>query len=129
MRTPDFFRSRLDTMIDLRHPLAVLATRMPWESIEASPVPLFERKPRPGAVISESDLFGQTVQLAGAVSAAGRPRLSIRLMVSLLYPRATSHSSSAGQRTSNGSSQRHDVLRATPAVRRDADRALQASAG
>ncbi len=30
MTTPDFFRARLDTMIDLRHPLAVLATRMPW---------------------------------------------------------------------------------------------------
>ena len=25
----DFFRSRLDQMIDLRHPLAVLASRMP----------------------------------------------------------------------------------------------------
>jgi len=30
MSTPDFFRTRLDTMIDLRHPLAVLATRLPW---------------------------------------------------------------------------------------------------
>jgi IS5 family transposase len=34
MRTPDFFRARLDAMIDLRHPLAVLATRMPWAEIE-----------------------------------------------------------------------------------------------
>jgi IS5 family transposase len=34
MSTPDFFRSRLDAMIDLRHPLAVLANRMPWKSIE-----------------------------------------------------------------------------------------------
>jgi len=25
----DFFRSRLDQMIDLRHPLAILASRMP----------------------------------------------------------------------------------------------------
>jgi IS5 family transposase len=32
----DFFRSRLDQMIDLRHPLAVLASRMPWQEIEAS---------------------------------------------------------------------------------------------
>jgi IS5 family transposase len=30
MSTPDFFRARLDAMIDLRHPLAVLAIRMPW---------------------------------------------------------------------------------------------------
>jgi IS5 family transposase len=28
--TDDFFRNRLDQMIDLRHPLAVLANRMPW---------------------------------------------------------------------------------------------------
>lgn len=27
MSTPDFFRARLDQMIDLCHPLAVLATR------------------------------------------------------------------------------------------------------
>lgn len=40
MSTPDFFRSRLDTMIDLRHPRAVLASRMPWQSIEAARAPL-----------------------------------------------------------------------------------------
>ncbi|WP_080431382.1 hypothetical protein [Burkholderia ubonensis] len=34
--TDDFFRSRLDSMIDLRHPLAVLATRMPWAQLETS---------------------------------------------------------------------------------------------
>lgn len=32
--TDDFFRNRLDQMIDLRHPLAVLASRMPWQEIE-----------------------------------------------------------------------------------------------
>jgi transposase, IS5 family len=31
MATDDFFRPRLDSMIDMRHPRAVLATRMPWE--------------------------------------------------------------------------------------------------
>ena len=36
MTTPDFFRARLDAMIDLRHPLAVLATRMPWAEIESA---------------------------------------------------------------------------------------------
>lgn len=34
MTTPDFFSSRLDQIIDLRHPLAVLATRLPWAVIE-----------------------------------------------------------------------------------------------
>lgn len=37
--TEDFFRNRLDQMIDLRHPLAVLASRMPWQEIEASLAP------------------------------------------------------------------------------------------
>ena len=31
--TEDFFRARLDHMIDLRHPLAVLSSRMPWQQI------------------------------------------------------------------------------------------------
>lgn len=86
MATDDFFRARLDTMIDLRHPLAVLAQRMPWAEIETALAPVFSRKDRAGRVVEGSDLFGPTAQLAGAgVSAAGRPRLAIRLMVSLLY--------------------------------------------
>jgi hypothetical protein len=39
MATDDFFRARLDSMIDMRHPLAVLATRMPWEQIETALAP------------------------------------------------------------------------------------------
>lgn len=86
MSTPDFFRSRLDAMIDLRHPLAVLATRMPWASIEATLVPMFERRAREGRSGEVLDLFGVAPKLAGAgMSAAGRPRLPIRLMVGLLY--------------------------------------------
>lgn len=73
-------------MIDLRHPLAVLATRMPWSTIEATLVPLFERRTREGQSSTVPDLFGMAPKLAGAgVSVAGRPRLSIRLMVGLLY--------------------------------------------
>lgn len=33
--TGDFFRSRIGYMIDLRHPLALLALRMPWQEIQA----------------------------------------------------------------------------------------------
>ena len=44
--TADFFRSRLDHMIELRHPLAVLASRMPWQQLEASVSHLFARKSR-----------------------------------------------------------------------------------
>src|ERR1700722_15201053 len=86
MSTPYFFRSRLDAMIDLRHPLAVLANRMPWTSIEATLTPIFEGRAREGRVSEEVDLFGVAPKRAGAgISAAGRPRLSIRLMVGLLY--------------------------------------------
>jgi IS5 family transposase len=86
MATDDFFRARLDAMIDLRHPLAVLATRMPWDAIEASLAPAFAHKDRTGKVIDGADLFGATAELVGAgVSARGRQRLPIRLMVALLY--------------------------------------------
>lgn len=86
MSTPDFFRSRLDAMIDLRHPLAVLASRMPWAQIEATLAPIFARRARDGQSEVGEDLFGSTLAVAGGgVSAAGRPRLPIRLMVGLLY--------------------------------------------
>ena len=86
MATDDFFRSRLDQMIDLRHPLAVLASRMPWSQIEAALAPAFVRKSINGKVIEHDDLFGNTLEIAGGgTSAAGRPRLPIRLMSALLY--------------------------------------------
>lgn len=86
MAIDDFFRARLDQMIDLRHPLAVLAGRLPWSQIEAALAPVFERRNRPGQMVEIDDLFGATQVIVGAgVSAAGRPRLPIRLMASLLY--------------------------------------------
>ena len=39
MATDDFCRARLDQMIDLSHPLAVLTTRLPWAAIEAVVAP------------------------------------------------------------------------------------------
>ena len=86
MPTDDFFRARLDQMIDLHHPLAVLANRLPWPDIEAALAPAFERKNRQGQVVEIDDLFDTALVIAGGgVSAAGRPRLPIRLMASLLY--------------------------------------------
>ena len=86
MTNEDFFRGRLEDMIDLRHPLAVLARRMPWTQIEAALAPALAHRDRAGQVIEGDDLFGPSVQVVGAgVSAAGRPRLPIRLMASLLY--------------------------------------------
>ena len=86
MATPDFFRARIDAMINLNDPLAVLATRLPWDQIEASVAAKFERQERAGQVLEGHDMFGPTQVLVGAgTSNAGRPRLSIRLMASLLY--------------------------------------------
>ncbi|MFY7914323.1 MAG: IS5 family transposase, partial [Rubrivivax sp.] len=86
MATDDFFRARLDGMVDMRHPLVVLASRMPWAQIEAALAPAFAHKDRKGRAVEGADMFGPTLSVAGAgVSAAGRPRLPIRLMVSLLY--------------------------------------------
>ncbi len=82
----DFFRSRLDQMIDLRHPLAVLASRMPWQEIEATIAHHFARRARVGKSIKDVDLFGPVTQHVGSgISKAGRPRLPFRLMISLLY--------------------------------------------
>ena len=84
--TADFFRNRLDQMIDLRHPLAVLANRMPWQELEASLAHRFARQVRAGKRIEDMDLFGPSVSVVGSgVAAAGRPRLPTRLMVALLY--------------------------------------------
>ncbi|MFN3376034.1 MAG: transposase [Burkholderiaceae bacterium] len=87
MSTPDFCRDLLDAMTDLRHPLAVVpATRMPWAGIERSLAPLFARKARMGSMKPEADMFGPTAVVgAGGPSAAGRPRLPIRLMAVLLH--------------------------------------------
>ena len=86
METADFFRARIDAMINLSDPLAVLARRLPWDQIEASVAAKFERQDRAGERLEGQDLFGPTQVLEGAgVSNAGRPKLSIRLMASLLY--------------------------------------------
>jgi transposase, IS5 family len=86
MHTPDFFRSRIDAMINLHHPLAVLATRLPWRVIETALAPKFERHDRPGQLIEGHDLLGSTTALVGTGrSNAGRPRMPMRLMASLLY--------------------------------------------
>ena len=86
MSTPDFFRSRLDAMIDLKHPLAVLATRLQWAEIEAALAPKLARQALPTKRVRGQDLLGGfDVEFGGGVSPAGRPRLPIRLMASLLY--------------------------------------------
>ncbi len=84
--TDDFLHNRLGQMIDLRHMLAVLANRMPWQEIEASLVQPWVRQVKAGKKIEELDLFGPVSGVVdGGTSNAGRPRLPTRLMVALLY--------------------------------------------
>ena len=58
MATDDFFRARLEQMIDLRHPLAVLATRLPWSAIEAALAPKLAHQARPARRARAEDLLG-----------------------------------------------------------------------
>jgi IS5 family transposase len=86
METTDSFRARIDAMINLKDPLAVLATRLPWDQIEAAVAAKFERQERAGQVLEGHDMFGPTrVLVSAGFSNAGRPKLPIRLMASLLY--------------------------------------------
>ncbi len=91
MQPVDFFRSRIDTMINLSDPLAVLSTRLPWNQIEAAIVAKFEHQNRSGQILKSEDMFGtsEVVVGGGGRSNAGRPKLPIRLMVSLLYLKNT----------------------------------------
>src|SRR6218665_1044017 len=137
--TADFFRSRLAEMIDLRHPLAVLASRLPWTQIEAALAPYFARRVRAGRVVEHDDLFGPSLQVAGAgVNCAGRPFTPGRgrgwrrrgRPASPPAPHgqpAVSEARLQAQRRGTGRAlgreravavlQRHDLLRATPALR------------
>lgn len=83
--TNDFFRARIDQMIDLNHPLAVLAYRMPWQKIEASISSLLMEKAKTGKRMPDLDGFGEAKPVIGRKSNAGRPRIPLRIMISLLY--------------------------------------------
>ena len=61
MATDDFFRARLDAMIDLKHPLAVLSTRLPWAAIEVAVAPKLARQVLPAKRLSGKDLLGTYV--------------------------------------------------------------------
>ena len=56
--TDDFFRARLEQGIDLRHPLAVFARRIPWGQLEAALAPCFERRNREGRVVASVPRVG-----------------------------------------------------------------------
>jgi IS5 family transposase len=80
----DLYRQTLEEMVDLRHPLVVLAGRIPWDELEARVEPLIFRNLRSPRSVPQDDLFGSSLQIA-CVRGGGRPRLPTRLMLSLLY--------------------------------------------
>jgi IS5 family transposase len=49
MATDDFVSARLDSKIELRHPMALLAGTMPCPEIEAARVPALAHRDRKGA--------------------------------------------------------------------------------
>ncbi len=57
METADFLRARMDAMINLKDPLAVLAAR-------------FERQERAGQILEGQDAFGPTLVLEVRTPAA-----------------------------------------------------------
>ena len=83
--TDDFFRSRIEQMIDHRHPLVVLASCLPWEKMQAGVAPQFVHKEQPLQQSEDrADLAGPVVNTRGGkASNAGRPRLCLRLMIAL----------------------------------------------
>ena len=86
MQEIDFFRIRIDAMINLNDPLAGLATRLPWIQIETALAAKFEHQNRAGEILKAQAMFCASETLVGAGrSNAGRPKLPIRLMARLLY--------------------------------------------
>ena len=64
--TNDFFRKRLDQLIDLRHLMEVLTNRMPWQDIRALLVYRLARQLRVGLKIEDLGMFVATQIIAGA---------------------------------------------------------------
>jgi len=64
MQEQDFF-SRIDAMINLNDPLAVLATRLPWDQIETALAQKFEHQNRTGQILKDQDMFGSTATSLG----------------------------------------------------------------
>ncbi len=81
----DFFRSRLGQMIDRRHPLATLASRMPWQELGASMASVLANSVRSGKEIESSVLFGPISGIANPGSSGGRRFFSMSRFATLFF--------------------------------------------
>lgn len=79
--TDDLFRSRYDHIIDQRLPLAVLASPMPWQEIEARVTHVFSRKRRVGVATPDLDFFGKQAQRVAVASNAGQFRVPLHITI------------------------------------------------
>ena len=100
MATADFFRARLDEMIDLNHPLAILRDRFPWSEMEAVLSPFFARQERGAHRVAVDDMFGSTVQIAGGA----RPNAGSDTVWNVLRSVAVTRSSSPAREAPRSSS-------------------------
>jgi IS5 family transposase len=72
-------------MVDLRQPLAVLATRLPWATMEAALAARLAHQAKLPKQVAGQNLAGACEgEFGGGISPAGRPRLPVRLMANLL---------------------------------------------
>ena len=72
MSTLDFFRARLDGMLDSRHPLVVLTGRLPWAQIEQVLAPHFARKAAPAGTEVAQDMLGESTRSSSAAASAAQ---------------------------------------------------------
>ena len=72
MATDDFFRARLDAMVELKHPLAVLSTRLPWPVLEAAVAPKLSRRALPAKQVRGKELLGAATTPSSAAASARR---------------------------------------------------------
>ena len=63
----------------------VLASRLPWQQIEASISHLVSHRARAGDGLPELDLLGEQITQAPKAGNAGRPHVLGRTMIALLY--------------------------------------------
>lgn len=92
----DFFRSGTDRMIDLRPPLTVLVSLMPWQGIKSRVAYLCVRKVDAGEATPGLGVFGQTQRCVVTRRDAGRLRVPLRVTIALLYLRHAFNKSGKG---------------------------------
>jgi hypothetical protein len=106
MASDDFFRARLDGMVDPRHPLAVLAHKMPWTEIEAALAPAFTHKDRKGCSVEGADMFGlgeagvqqllrTTIETAVAIHAVKKTEFERLIVDTTVQEKAIAHPTDA----------------------------------